>query len=226
MIFDKWHPFCFIIPLYSYVNKTFRAMKRLFITLIYLSCSLMAQAQSPKVKDMMAEIHGQYQVDDNGNVTYVDLLENLTLSKDEIYTRAKSFFIFTYNDADEVIQDDNKEAGTIIGKCIFKNIHAGYNISSVTYDLWHILRIDAKDGRARIMLTLTDYNIVSMYGGAVSRSSQPVSKYYPINPGADNKTMTGKAFYNGHHRARELMIAAIDAIINGSTSAGHASDDW
>ena len=200
---------------------------RFFVFLVFATATpLFSVAQSYAVKEMMKEIYGQYEVDENGNVTYVDILENLNMSKEEIYDRAKSFFIYTYNDADAVIQEDDKDDGTLIGKGVFINVHHGYKIASVTYDSFHILRIDAKDNRCRIVLTLTDYHIRSVYDGAVNESDTPVSHFYPINVNAGNKTMTGKAFYNTHIQAQRLILSAADAVIYGNTSQNIDTDDW
>lgn len=108
-------------------------------------------------------------IDENNNLIFSKVVDNLKMTKDEIYVKAFSYFAYNYKDAKSVIQQQDKEAGVIIGKGFFKDFSMykksrdiGMGLTFTTYDTYcatHILRIDIKDGRARIILTVDNYEI-------------------------------------------------------------------
>ena len=73
-------------------------MKFIIFILIYLSF-VFSYAQSAKTSQLLKEIEGFYEVDNNGNVTYVRIFEDLNLNEKEIFDRANSYLIYKYNDA-------------------------------------------------------------------------------------------------------------------------------
>lgn len=107
-------------------------------------------------------------IDENNNLIFSKTIEGLDLNKEDIYNRALSYFIYNYKDAKSVIQQQDKNAGIIIGKGYFADFHSsidtydanGMNfITKENYSAEHLLRIDIKEGRARIILTLYNYEI-------------------------------------------------------------------
>lgn len=59
----------------------------------------------------------QLQIDSiSKKAEYTGIVQVAGVSKEELYTRARSWFVKTYKDADVVIQMDDKDAGKIIGK--------------------------------------------------------------------------------------------------------------
>lgn len=108
-------------------------------------------------------------IDNNKNLVFTKVLDSLNTSKDVLYTRAKSYIVYNYNDANKVIQQDDKEAGTIIGKGKYLDFYTSTNkIKGAmgwtytildNYSLTHILRIDVKENRARIIIMFDYYDI-------------------------------------------------------------------
>jgi hypothetical protein len=108
-------------------------------------------------------------IDENNNLVFTKIIDSLQLSKDEIYNRAWSFFVYHYMDAKSVIQQQDKQAGIIIGKGIFNEFHVYTKTNAIgmgiglktfdTYSAYHILRIDIKEGRIRIILSIDSYEI-------------------------------------------------------------------
>ncbi|MHB9142675.1 MAG: DUF4468 domain-containing protein [Paludibacter sp.] len=108
-------------------------------------------------------------IDENKNLVFSKVVDNLKMTKDDIYVKAFSYFAYNYKDAKSVIQQQDKDAGVIIGKGYFndfssynKSKNIGMGLTFTTYDTYsatHILRIDIKDGRARIILTVDNYEI-------------------------------------------------------------------
>ena len=97
-------------------------------------------------------------LDDNGNVTYTRIVEAHKFSKEEIYNRALNYFVYNYGSGKSVIQTQDKELGRIVGKGLYDDVHVGISIITTYVDCWHIARVDVKEGRARIIFTLTTYD--------------------------------------------------------------------
>ena len=60
-------------------------MQKILLAIFLIFSFHSVNAQSKKVKLMMQEISGEWSLDDNGNVTYVKVLELPELSKSEIF---------------------------------------------------------------------------------------------------------------------------------------------
>ena len=152
----------------------------------------------------------------------------MNLLKIRYTTGQRLTLIYNYNNAESVIQEDDEDEGRIIGKGLFDDVHVGFNIASWYFDMYHILRVDVKEGRARILITLTEYHVLSkdLDGNIGSDSDYPIASAYPIEPKGSMKTMYGKAFYNSHLRAQQTINQMHDAILKGNTSEQFAGDDW
>lgn len=130
-------------------------MKKLLFLLLVIT-PLLASAQKKEVKQKFAEYteKGYYKIDGN-NVVVSVVLDDVPGTKDEIYIKVKNFFTRTYKDANSVLQTDDKEAGTLIGKGYFKHVFAWRMLGVLNSYLnsYHILRVDIKDGKVRAICT-------------------------------------------------------------------------
>jgi hypothetical protein len=202
-------------------------MKHFLLTVSLLILATFAYSQTSKTKTQLDEIQGLYEIDNTGNLSYVAVIEDINLSKEEIYNRALSYFIHSYNDANSVIQDKSEENGTIIGKGIFTNVHRGNGLVTRDFSVVHILRIDVKDNRARAIITLTNYDVKSYdLDGNMYPSNYPISGSYPFNPKGGEKNFHGQAFVKAHLKADETFLALENALRNGVVSGDLKSDDW
>lgn len=199
-------------------------MKKLLIVLAVI-LSLQSSAQS--AKEMLAEIHGKYSLDDNGNVTYVRVVDLPTLSKDEIYLRALNYFTYNYSDGKSVIQTQDKEQGVVVGKGVYDNVHIGASLITTYIDCWHIVRVDIKENKARIIVTLTEYD-KKIVGGDTPPSyvNIRVSESYPINPNGNQKTVMTKAMYRSHKAALSTIDRLEVALLEGTTAKGIEGAGW
>ena len=192
----------------------------------FLFISVSAFNQSDMTKRRIKAIEGLWKLDENGNVTYQRIVDSLNLSKTELYNKAMDYFVLNYGDANSVIQNKDIENGIILGKGLFKSVHfSSAVLIFYTIDAWHILKIEVKDGRARITLSLTQYE-VTISGGDTpdNHSSQPISYYYPINPKGSQKNLFGEAFVKSHIRATETLDNIEKALKSGSGKK--ANDNW
>ncbi len=144
-------------------------------------------------------------LDENNNLVFTKIVENLNLSKDEIYVKAFSYFAYNYKDAKSVIQQQDKDAGIIIGKGFYsefskfnKSRDIGMGIAFTTYDSYgavHILRINIKDGKARIVLTVDNYEVNRSVSSSKSTGSMLLTGSAGIIP-YKNLTTISKLIVN------------------------------
>lgn len=138
-------------------------MKNLTLAIAVIFCfATLANGQSRKTQALLDSIQGQYQVDDNQNLTYSRVVECPGMTKKQIYDRAQAWFVYNYNSGKAVVQVQDSTTGTIIGKGYYDNVHTGMILlTTLECDAWHIVRIDAKDGKYRVILTLTEWDRVN-----------------------------------------------------------------
>ncbi len=200
-------------------------MRKLSLLLALTLFSVLSYGQS--AKEMLAEIEGKWQLDDNGNVTVVKVIEVPELKKDEIFNRSLNYFTYNYVSGKSVIQTQDRENGLIVGKGIYDNVHIGMSLIKTYVDAWHILRVDVKEGRARVIVTLAEYE-KKIVGGNTSPSyfTMKVAQEYPINPKGGQKTVMTKAFYKAFKKANSTLDAVEKAIKGGSTSKAIENSGW
>ena len=190
-----------------------------------------AIAQNKEQRKQLKEIEGQWSVDDNNNLTYTKIVENLNLPKEEIYDRCLAFFSYAYEDAKDVIQLQNKEDGQIIAKGRFDNFENYLDfIASYVYSADHIIRIDTKDNRMRLILTVQEYEqLMEPNASAPSIKNRiPVHSAYPINTeNPVNKKRFAKVFLTLHKVCLGMLDIIEKSVREGNTSSNvENNDDW
>jgi hypothetical protein len=90
----------------------------------------------------------------DGRVNYTAVIEMPNTSKDELYNRAKLWFVKTFKDSKEVLQIDDKENGKIVGKGNSK-IYWNYSglAAPTEVSLWQLFDISIKENKIRIIIT-------------------------------------------------------------------------
>jgi hypothetical protein len=201
--------------------------KIILIISIFLLSTTTLFSQSRKTKNLLKEIETEWSLDDNGNVTYVHVVDAHTLSKVEIYSRVLNYFVYNYNSGKSVIQTQDEELGRIIGKGLYDDVHIGVSILTTYIDCWHIARVDVQEGRARIILTLNEYE-KKVVGGDSGPSyfTTKVRDEFPITPKSYTKTVMGKAFYKSHKAAKATLQNIERSIKEGNTSKEIENDNW
>ena len=166
---------------------------------------------------MPQEINSQLQPDENGYITYQKVVDGLNLSKTELYNRSMDYFVSNYGDVNSVIQDRDVVNGIIIGKGAFRKIHVLNEVlQNTVIDTWHILEVEVKDGRARITITLTNYDEI-VRGGELPGNHYlyPISNQYPFNPTGYQKELYEQAFNKSHLKALETIDSVETALRGG-----------
>ncbi len=204
-------------------------MKKILTLLFVLLVPYVVFSQS--AKEMEEAIEGKYTVDNRGNVTFSKVIELPGVSKEVIFTRAENFFTYYYNDAKSVIQTKDIERGLIVGKGKYGEVHRGISFgSATTVDTWHIIRVDVQEGRARIIVSLTEYTKARVVnGGAPIYDRTNVCDEYPINKKGGSKTVMMKAFYKSYLHA-QISLDNLEASLRNANEnqAGDISEseDW
>ena len=137
----------------------------------------------------------------DGVVTYTNVISIDGVNKDELYSRAKKWFVTTYKSANDVIQLDDKENGEIVGK-------GNFNITYYARDPFinHAITISVKDGRFKYLITDLTY-------------SDKQGDKFPIE--AFPKGWAGKKkLYETIDREINLLIASIEKAMKSK------ADEW
>ena len=138
----------------TYVNyKTKEIMKKTVISTILLLSTIFAGAQGSSSEEK------QYTISDAG-LTYTKIITVDGKTASQLYSIADNYFTYNYVDANSVIQTQDREAGTIIGKGLYHNFLTYTDgFGNIICSAPHILRIDCKDGRIRVILTMQEYKL-------------------------------------------------------------------
>lgn len=185
-------------------------MRFVFLLLTLLATSIV-QAQ---IKDK------DYTVDSNGNVCITCVLENLSPNANDIYAAARHYIQNSYKHVKYKITTDNDAAGTIIGEGEYMAFHEGsYFPYSYFLNAPVMLRVDAKEGRARIILTLSYYTGKRMNGNDTAPVHDLISQHYPINESETaHRKLYGKAFPALFEKAKKTLEEIKTALLNTHTS--------
>lgn len=100
----------------------------------------------------------EYVIDDEGNIVFTRIIENIPMSKAELYEAAYNYINTAYRDTKYKITKNSAEVGTVVGEGEYLHFHeANYYPSSYFLNAPIILRADTKDGRVRLSVTVSYY---------------------------------------------------------------------
>lgn len=101
----------------------------------------------------------------------------------QLYDKAKIWLANIFNDSKEVIQVDNKESHTIIGKGLFQ-----FTQTMTPYNVRFTFQISTKDNRSRIQL----YDIMTEQG--TMRIKRTAEKWNEVNGSGNIKRKINEGF--------------------------------
>jgi hypothetical protein len=165
-------------------------MKKIILIVVMVAASFSAQAQKITQDSLSMPVL-------EGKVGIQEVVKMDSLSKKELYQRAKLFFVNGFKSSKDVIQLDDAENGVIIGKGIstftFWNVMANAELPmNIT------IKIEIKDGRYRYT-----FNQVTIKG-KFEWGAEDYWKYPKMN-----KTLR-KALGEDLHRLENLLIEAMN----------------
>lgn len=148
------------------------------------------------------------------------------------------WFTASFNDANSVIQLNDKDAGVIIAKGFIGGLasHTGGSNSYVV-SISPIIRVDIKDTRIRISYTIQSYEVDKYVGGGVmgsisgskavkSAEKWALEKCFPFQEkdGYKAKKSSSKALVMTHAYSNVVMDKIEEAVKNGLI--GNENDNW
>lgn len=146
-----------------------------------------------------------------GKIMFAEKIKIDSVSKDELFNRASTWFVKRFNSSKDVIQKTDKAEGVIIGKALFMHYMTGLlgeNIDAGS-EIRYVLTINVKDGKYKYELTDFIYN----------------GKFKTIELGQAN-TKTANATNKYWNRARQSCLDEANAIITSLKEAMKKTTDW
>ena len=192
-------------------------VRRFFCSIIAILFSLVA----------IAQIKGQdYTVDKSGNVVVYKIVEGLALQRDDIYLAALKYLENAYKDTKYKIVINSKENGVVAGEGEYLQFHED-NFFPYSYFLNapFTLRVDTKDGRAKLSI------ILSYYTGKRSNINESidihdqVSAFQPVNEDeSEHRKLYTKAFQKLYEKISKTLNE-VETVIK-STRSSLPETDW
>ena len=192
-------------------------VRRFFCSIIAILFSLVA----------IAQIKGQdYTVDKSGNVVVYKIVEGLALQRDDIYLAALKYLENAYKDTKYKIVINSKENGVVAGEGEYLQFHED-NFFPYSYFLNapFTLRVDTKDGRAKLSITL------SYYTGKRSNINESidihdqVSAFQPVNEDeSEHRKLYTKAFQKLYEKISKTLNE-VETVLK-STRSSLPETDW
>ena len=192
-------------------------VRRFFFFFIAILFSLVA----------IAQIKGQdYTVDKSGNVVVYKIVEGLALQRDDIYLAALKYLENAYKDTKYKIVINSKENGVVAGEGEYLQFHED-NFFPYSYFLNapFTLRVDTKDGRAKLSI------ILSYYTGKRSNINESidihdqVSAFQPVNEDeSEHRKLYTKAFQKLYEKISKTLNE-VETVLK-STRSSLPETDW
>lgn len=159
---------------------------------------------------------------------YSEVVQVDSIPKNELFNRAKIWFVTTYHNAKEVLQLENQEEGEIVGKAIIKyypNVFAGSEqiIGNINYTI----KIFVKDGRYKY--EITDF-IHDPYGNQLGLKTSmglittDIECPYPQRMGKNWSKKVWKDIKSQIESNITLLIFSLKQGMNKTTES--KSEDW
>lgn len=163
-----------------------------------------------------------------GKITFTDViyLQDSTISKDVLFSKAQEWFAKTYNSSKSVLQMNDKESGKLIGKALMQVYHKAMGKDYESGHINYTISIFVKDGRYK-------YEITDLHHTGQLSGSQKISDYGPCEEmiNTTHKTMgaSHQKLYNYYLLQVKENIEALVANLIAEmqkTSVEKKGDDW
>lgn len=183
--------------------------------------------------DAAANLAEDIQLDKNNSLTYVQVIDCGEKTKEQLYILLNYWVSSSFNDANSVIQLNDKDSGVIIcqGYCYGIAANMG-GINTYVVSIKPIIKIDIKDKKIRVTYTVQNYEIERSNGALVSdRYGNPVThqkwlldKTYPFVAKDNHKKTSAKALIMTNAYSNVIMDKIEEAVKHGI--AGNENDEW
>lgn len=189
-----------------------------------------------KWEDAAENLKSQLTLDKNQSLTYVQVIDCENKTKDQLYVILNYWVTASFNDANSVIQLNDKELGCIIAQGYLADIagHMG-GMNSYGVSVKPIIKMDIKDNKVRVTYTVQNYDVIVLSGGGImgavsgAAATKTTTKWgletcYPFVQKDKHKKISSKALIMTHAFSNVIIDKIEEAVKNGL--AGNENDNW
>ena len=193
-------------------------MKRVFITLIVISFLNLSA---------LAQIKGQdYVVEKNGDIMISQIVDGLAIQKNEILSVALKYMEDAYKDTKYKIVINSLENGVVAGEGEYLQFHEDRIFpSSYFLNAPITLRVDAKDGRARISVILSYYTGKRTNINTSEDIRDRISEYQPVNESQKERRKLYNAAFPVLFQKAQKTLKEVEEVLK-STRSSIPDTDW
>ncbi len=169
-----------------------------------------------------------YIVDKNGDVIIACIVDSLHLQKHEIYSAALKYMQEAYKDTKYKIVVDSPSDNVVAGNGEYLQFHeANFFPYSYFLNAPFTLRVEAKDNRARISITLSYYTGKRSNINETKDIHDRISSFQPIKEDElEHRKLYGKAFVVLYNQVKKT-INEVAGVLKSTVSSESALDsDW
>lgn len=164
---------------------------------------IVTYSQNVRTTNLIRSIEGKWHLDSNGNITYTRIVELLGVKSNVIFDKLLNYFIFHYNFTKSTIVLQDRANGIIVGKGCY---HRAYtDVRNIYINAYHIIKVEIKDFKIRISLTLTEYEVINNSDSTHSIIYHNINSMYPFNESSEWPNDFGRAFYISHNKSLERL---------------------
>lgn len=174
--------------------------------------------------DAAEKLNSELTLDKNKSLTYVQVVDCENKTKDQLYVILNYWVTASFNDANSVIQLNDKELGCIIAQGHISDI-AGHMGGMNSYDVSvkPIIKMDIKDNKVRVTYTVQNYEVIVLSGGGImgamggtvpSKISEKwgLETCYPFVEKDKHKKISSKALIMTHAFSNVIMDKIEEAV--------------
>ena len=172
-------------------------MKKIFLFLAIGFIATTGFTQSKKTLEMLQTIEGQWIIDEQGLLTYKQVIEVPGASDSLLFQRANNFI--KTNQSSNLLKEIYPEIYSISIQDTLNKVSSSF--SSAVSAIF-TLKIESKNSKARITLTVIRLS-VNFGGGNIN--TYDIKTIYPINTGSLTKNDHAKWFYSTHMASLKKM---------------------
>lgn len=151
-----------------------------------------------------------------GRYEVVGVVQAPGISKADLYTRAKLWFVNNYKDAKEVLEMDDKESGLLQG--------TGFTqMNTINAQMWHTVQVEIKDNKFRYTIRNFDIKTPSYTIG----TSYIAAAEYTLESRLDNEDDPRKELSRKiKTEVIEFINAEVLSLTEKLTAAASSAGDW
>lgn len=152
---------------------------------------------------------------------YSEVIKIDTIPKDELYNRAKLWFVDVFNSANDVLQLESQQDGQLIGKATFEYVPKMFILSDLSKGMVkYTLQVFIKEGRYKYIVT--DFILNSRHNFGLITTSMECPK-----PKLRDKKWSDKTWIDIKNQIDRQIQPLIISLQSGMNKQSESkNDDW